>query len=71
MSAKDPSALKDAQVQEARTTMKVKAVEDCQAERSTAAVICDITVTVPDKKNAKTQLKFELDGGQWKFVGRK
>lgn len=70
LSAKDPEAAKDRQVQEARTTMKVKAVENCEVERKTSYVKCDIVLAIPGKQDVNTALKFALAGDKWTFVSR-
>jgi hypothetical protein len=70
LAARDPQAAKDRQVQEARTTMKVKSVKNCEAEPRTGHLICSVGLDVAGKRNVSTNLKFAWEGGGWKFVSR-
>jgi len=67
----DPEAAKDAQVQEARTTMTIKALEHCDVERKTGYIVCDTVMSIPGKSDVNSELKYSLEGDVWKFAQRK
>jgi len=71
LAAKDPEAAKDAQVQEARTTMTIKALQHCDVERKTGYLVCDTVMSIPGKDDVSSELKYALEGDVWKFAQRK
>ena len=69
--ARDPEAAKDVQMQEAQSTMQVKAVNECDVKRKTGYLVCDTELSVPSRpEGIKTELTFMLDGGNWRYVPR-
>ncbi|WP_332862459.1 hypothetical protein [Janthinobacterium svalbardensis] len=69
--ARDPDAAKDVQMQEAMSTMQVKAVNECDVRRSTGYLVCDTQLSVPSRPDGiKTELTFMLDSGNWRYVPR-
>ena len=69
--ARDPEAAKDVQMQEAQSTMQVKAVNECDVKRKTGYLVCDTELSVPSRpEGIKTELTFMLDGGAWRYVPR-
>jgi len=67
----DANAAKDAQVQEARTTMTIKAVEHCDVEGKTGYLVCHTVMSIPGKNDVSSQLKYALKGDVWTFAQRK
>ena len=69
--ARDPEAAKDVQMQEAQSTMQVKAVNECEVKRKTGYLVCDTELSVPSRPDGiKTELTFMLDSGNWRYVPR-
>ena len=69
--ARDPDAAKDVQMQEAQSTMQVKAVNECEVKRKTGYLVCDTELSVPSRpEGIKTELTFMLDSGNWRYVPR-
>lgn len=69
--ARDPDAAKDVQMQEAQSTMQVKAVNECDVKRKTGYLVCDTELSVPSRPDGiKTELTFMLDSGNWRYVPR-
>lgn len=69
--ARNPEAAKDVQMQEAQSTMQVKAVNECDVKRKTGYLACDTELSVPSRPEAiKTELTFMLEGGAWRYVPR-
>ena len=69
--ARDPDAAKDVQMQEAQSTMQVKAVNECEVKRKTGYLVCDTELSVPSRPDGiKTELTFMLDSGNWRYVPR-
>lgn len=69
--ARDPEAAKDVQMQEAQSTMQVKAVNACDVKRKTGYLVCDTELSVPSRPDGiKTELTFMLDSGNWRYVPR-
>ena len=69
--ARNPEAAKDVQMQEAQSTMQVKAVNECDVKRKTGYLVCDTELSVPSRPEAiKTELTFMLESGNWRYVPR-
>ena len=69
--ARNPDAAKDVQMQEAQSTMQVKAVNECEVKRKTGYLVCDTELSVPSRPDGiKTELTFMLDSGNWRYVPR-
>lgn len=69
--ARDPEAAKDAQMQEAQTTMQVKAINECEVKRKTGYLACDTVLSVPSRPDdIKTELTFMLESTGWRYVPR-
>ena len=69
--ARNPDAAKDVQMQEAQSTMQVKAVNECDVKRKTGYLVCDTELSVPSRPEAiKTELTFMLENGGWRYVPR-
>jgi hypothetical protein len=69
--ARNPEAAKDAQMQEAQSTMQVKAVNDCDVMRKTGYLVCDTQLSVPSRPDGiKTELTFMLENANWRYVPR-
>ena len=69
--ARNPEAAKDVQMQEAQSTMQVKAVNECDVKRKTGYLVCDTELSVPSRpEGIKTELTFMLDSGNWRYVPR-
>ena len=69
--ARNPEAAKDVQMQEAQSTMQVKAVNECEVKRKTGYLVCDTELSVPSRPEAiKTELTFMLEGAGWRYVPR-
>ncbi|MEG2034030.1 MAG: hypothetical protein RR376_25540, partial [Janthinobacterium sp.] len=69
--AKDPEAAKDVQMQEAQSTMQVKAVNECDVKRKTGYLVCNTELSVPSRPEAiKTELTFMLENAGWRYVPR-
>lgn len=69
--ATDPEAAKDEQMQQAATTLQVKAINDCEVERKTGHLQCDTTLSLDGRPDIKTEFKFALQAGGWRFVPRR
>ena len=69
--ARNPEAAKDVQMQEAQSTMQVKAVNACDVKRKTGYLVCDMELSMPSRPDGiKTELTFMLDSGNWRYVPR-
>lgn len=69
--ASNPELAKDQQMQEAQTTMQVKAINDCEVKRSSGYLQCDTILSVPGRPDdIKTELTFTLEAGNWRYVPR-
>lgn len=69
--ARNPEAAKDVQMQEAQSSMQVKAVNECDVKRKTGYLVCDTTLSVPSRpEDIKTELTFMLESGNWRYVPR-
>ena len=69
--ARNPEAAKDVQMQEAQSTMQVKAVNACDLKRKTGYLACDTELSVPSRPEAiETELTFMLESGNWRYVPR-
>ena len=69
--ARNPEAAKDAQMQEAQSTMQVKAINECDVIRKTGYLVCDTELSVPSRPDGiKTELTFMLESGNWRYVPR-
>ncbi|MGK5058763.1 hypothetical protein ACQ4WY_17710 [Janthinobacterium sp. LB2P49] len=69
--ARNPEAAKDVQMQEAQTTMQVKAVNECDVKRKTGYLVCDTELSVPSRpEGIKTELTFMLESGNWRYLPR-
>lgn len=69
--ARDPDAAKDVQMQEAQSTMQVKAVNACEVKRKTGYLVCDTELSVPSRPDGiKTELTFMLENASWRYVPR-
>jgi hypothetical protein len=69
--ARSPEVAKDLQMQEAQTTMQVKAMNECEVKRSTGYLVCDTMLSVPSRpEGIKTDLTFMLESGNWRYVPR-
>ena len=69
--ARDPDAAKDVQMQEAQSTMQVKAVNECDVKRKTGYLVCDTELSVPSRpEGIKTELTFMLENASWRYVPR-
>lgn len=69
--ARNPEAAKDVQMQEAQSTMQVKAVNECEVKRKTGYLVCDTELSVPSRPEAiKTELTFMLENAGWRYVPR-
>lgn len=69
--ARDPDAAKDVQMQEAQSTMQVKAVNECDVKRKTGYLVCDTELSVPSRpEGIKTELTFMLENAGWRYVPR-
>ena len=69
--ARDPDAAKDVQMQEAQSTMQVKAVNECDVKRKTGYLACNTELSVPSRPDGiKTELSFMLENGGWRYVPR-
>ncbi|PLY42088.1 hypothetical protein CSZ94_12585 [Janthinobacterium sp. ROICE36] len=69
--ARNPEAAKDVQMQEAQSTMQVKAVNECDVKRKTGYLVCDTELSVPSRpEGIKTELTFMLESAGWRYVPR-
>ena len=69
--ARDPEAAKDVQMQEAQSTMQVKAINECDVKRKTGYLACNTELSVPSRPDGiKTELSFMLENGGWRYVPR-
>lgn len=69
--ARNPDAAKDVQMQEAQSTMQVKAVNECDVKRKTGYLVCDTELSVPSRpEGIKTELTFMLENASWRYVPR-
>ncbi|WP_409026775.1 hypothetical protein OX462_18705 [Janthinobacterium sp. SUN098] len=69
--ARNPEAAKDVQMQEAQSTMQVKAVNECDVKRKTGYLVCDTQLSVPSRpEGIKTELTFMLENAGWRYVPR-
>jgi hypothetical protein len=69
--ARNPEAAKDVQMQEAQSTMQVKAVNECDVQRKTGYLVCDTELSVPSRPDGiKTELTFMLESTGWRYVPR-
>src|SRR5450830_296381 len=69
--ANNPELAKDQQMQEAQTTMQVKAIHDCEVKRSSGYLQCDTILSVPGRPDdIKTELTFVLETTGWRYVPR-
>ncbi|NVI84633.1 hypothetical protein [Janthinobacterium sp. BJB401] len=69
--ARNPEAAKDVQMQEAQSTMQVKAVNECDVKRKTGYLVCETELSVPSRPEAiKTELTFMLENASWRYVPR-
>lgn len=69
--ARNPEAAKDVQMQEAQSTMQVKAVNECDVQRKTGYLVCDTELSVPSRpEGIKTELTFMLENAGWRYVPR-
>ncbi|KAB8059136.1 hypothetical protein GCN74_13765 [Janthinobacterium sp. FT14W] len=69
--ARNPEAAKDVQMQEAQSTMQVKAINDCEVKRKTGYLVCDTELSVPSRPDGiKTELTFMLESAGWRYVPR-
>ncbi|WP_426089008.1 hypothetical protein [Janthinobacterium sp. PSPC1-1] len=69
--ARNPDAAKDVQMQEAQSTMQVKAVNECDVKRKTGYLVCDTELSVPSRpEGIKTELTFMLENAGWRYVPR-
>lgn len=69
--ARNPEAAKDVQMQEAQSTMQVKAVNECDVKRKTGYLVCDTELSVPSRpEGIKTELTFMLENANWRYVPR-
>jgi hypothetical protein len=69
--ARNPEAAKDVQMQEAQSTMQVKAVNECDVKRKTGYLVCDTELSVPSRpEGIKTELTFMLENAGWRYVPR-
>ena len=69
--ARNPDAAKDVQMQEAQSTMQVKAVNECDVKRKTGYLVCDTELSVPSRPDGiKTELTFMLENAGWRYVPR-
>ena len=69
--ARNPDAAKDVQMQEAQSTMQVKAVNACDVKRKTGYLVCDTELSVPSRpEGIKTELTFMLENASWRYVPR-
>ena len=69
--ARNPDAAKDVQMQEAQSTMQVKAVNECDVKRKTGYLVCNTELSVPSRPEAiKTELTFMLENAGWRYVPR-
>ena len=69
--ARNPDAAKDVQMQEAQSTMQVKAINECDVKRKTGYLVCDTELSVPSRPDGiRTELTFMLDSGNWRYVPR-
>ncbi|MCM2569252.1 hypothetical protein [Janthinobacterium kumbetense] len=69
--ARNPEAAKDVQMQEAQSTMQVKAINECEVKRKTGYLVCDTELSVPSRPEAiKTELTFMLENANWRYVPR-
>ncbi|MGK5030489.1 hypothetical protein [Janthinobacterium sp. MDT1-19] len=69
--ARDPEAAKDVQMQEAQSTMQVKAINECDVKRKTGYLECDTELSMPSRpEGIKTKMTFMLESGNWRYVPR-
>jgi len=69
--ANNPELAKDQQMQEAQTTMQVKAINDCDVNRKTGYLECATVLSVPGRPDdIQTELKFALEKAGWRYVPR-
>ncbi|MGK5021933.1 hypothetical protein [Janthinobacterium sp. LB2P10] len=69
--ARDPEAAKDVQMQEAQSTMQVKAINECEVKSKTGYLVCDTELSVPSRPDGiKTELTFMLESAGWRYVPR-
>lgn len=69
--ANNPELAKDQQMQEAQTTMQVKAINACDVGRKTGYLECATVLSVPGRPDdIKTELKFALEKAGWRYVPR-
>lgn len=69
--ARNPEAAKDVQMQEAQSTMQVKAINACDVKRKTGYLVCDTELSVPSRpEGIKTEFTFMLENANWRYVPR-
>lgn len=68
--ARNPDAANDVQMQEAQTTMQVKALDACEVKRSTGYLVCDAVLSVPNRTDIRTAFTFMLESTGWRYVPR-
>lgn len=69
--ANNPELAKDQQMQEAQTTMQVKAIKQCDVNRKTGYLECATVLSVPGRPDdIQTELKFALEKAGWRYVPR-
>ncbi|MDN2678248.1 hypothetical protein [Janthinobacterium sp. SUN033] len=69
--ARNTEAAKDVQMQEAQSTMQVKAINECEVKRKTGYLVCDTELSVPSRpEGIKTELTFMLENANWRYVPR-
>jgi len=68
--ARNPDAANDVQMQEAQTTMQVKALDACEVKRSTGYLVCDAVLSVPNRADIRTAFTFMLESTGWRYVPR-
>ncbi|WP_219116226.1 hypothetical protein [Janthinobacterium sp. UMAB-56] len=69
--ARNPELAKDAQMQDAQSTMQVTAMNECEVRRSTGYVACDAMLSMPSRpEGIKTELTFMLESAGWRYVPR-
>lgn len=70
LAASDAQAAQDPQIQQALTTLKVTAVDDCDVQRKTGHLHCEATLSLPDAPAIKTDFKVALEQNGWRYVPR-
>lgn len=66
--ATDAEAAKDQQLQLAATTMQIKELSDCDVERQSGHLQCEVKLSVPDHADIDARFKFALEAGAWRFL---